>query len=136
MGHRDSTVGNISIGRYNISVHHGSEGPSHDPYSYVEYDVTDKKTKKIIILHLGLAEWLKVDGKTIAEFGNSESVFENMTKLSPDKIDQAIEDKQSKCSKCGSTETETKSGYPGETFVTCANCGEHLDTHMNWSAIE
>lgn len=136
MGHKDSTIGHISIGKYDIAVHHGSEGPSSDPYSYVEYDLTEKKTKRRIILHLGLAEWLKVNGKIISEFENSESVFENMTKLSPDAIDEAISDKQSRCKKCGSTETKTQSGYPGETFVICANCGEHLDTHMSWSAIE
>ncbi len=50
-----------------FNVKHGTEGPTHDPYSYTEYTfVKDNKNFKI---HLGLAQYIEVDGKKIPAIG-------------------------------------------------------------------
>lgn len=41
----------------------GREGSSHDPYSYTE--VTMKTNAKRVTVHLGLGDWIKVNGKKI-----------------------------------------------------------------------
>jgi hypothetical protein len=46
----------------------GSEGPSHDPYGFKEYSFSMKGKKYII--HLGLAQYIKIDGKTIEASGD------------------------------------------------------------------
>ena len=44
-----------------IRVTRGREGPSHDPYSYVEITVY-RLNGDVIVGHFGLAEWVKVNG--------------------------------------------------------------------------
>ena len=50
----------------NFKSKSGSEGPSHDPYSYNEFSF--KKDGKEYIIHMGLAQWIKIDGKKIGAF--------------------------------------------------------------------
>jgi hypothetical protein len=47
-----------------IYIDTGSEGPSHDPYSYTEYTVQPRADDApTAVLHMGLAFWYEVDGK-------------------------------------------------------------------------
>jgi hypothetical protein len=115
----------------------GSEGPSHDPYSYTEQTV--EKDGKTVTLHLGLAEWLKVDGKrTEGDAGPLAAEFEKLTGFNPETFDvayDAIHDPEH-CPKCQSTERKTESGMPGEKFLVCGSCGEIIDTRFNRREIE
>ena len=61
LGHLEDTNGIT-----NFKSKSGSEGPSHDPYSYNEFSF--KKDGKEYIIHMGLAQWIKIDGKTIGAF--------------------------------------------------------------------
>lgn len=47
----------------NFKVKHGSEGPSHDPYGYTEYSFT--KDGNSYIVHIGLVQYIKINGKSI-----------------------------------------------------------------------
>ena len=47
----------------NFKVKHGNEGPSHDPYAYTEYSFT--KDGNSYIVHMGLAQYIKINGKSI-----------------------------------------------------------------------
>jgi len=49
---------------FNFTVKGGGEGPSHDPYHYDEYRF-EYRSKKYVI-HMGLAQWIEVDGKHIS----------------------------------------------------------------------
>ena len=61
LGHLEDTNGIT-----NFKSKSGSEGPSHDPYSYNEFSF--KKDGKEYIIHMGLAQWIKIDGKKIGAF--------------------------------------------------------------------
>ena len=52
----------------NFKVKGGSEGPKHDPYGYNEYSFT--QNGKNYIVHMGLAQWIKIDGSTITATGD------------------------------------------------------------------
>ena len=45
-----------------IRVRHGTEGPRHDPYSFVEITVT-RLNGTVIVGHFGLLNWIKVNEK-------------------------------------------------------------------------
>jgi hypothetical protein len=49
---------------YGFKVKCGNEGPKHDPYGYSEYSFEYRGRKYVI--HLGLAQWIEVDGKHIS----------------------------------------------------------------------
>lgn len=58
-------INNVQLVKRKISMKSGSEGPSHDPYSYEEInllEVFSNGAKKDVTLHMGLAEWF-FDGK-------------------------------------------------------------------------
>ncbi len=50
-----------------LKVHtlYGAEGPSHDPYSFVEYRVTTPDGRRILY-HAGLGEYLEMGGVALA----------------------------------------------------------------------
>ena len=55
-----------------ITVIHGSEGPRHDPYGYVEVQFT-KQHGTVIEAHIGdLSAWIKVNGKKLPIRVNSD----------------------------------------------------------------
>lgn len=75
-----------------IYVKRGSEGPRHDPYSYTEVHFTSTDEKTEIVCHLGLAEWLKVNGKKIVEQpANVEAEFRLITGMRFDKAERIPE---------------------------------------------
>jgi hypothetical protein len=71
----------------NVIVHRGSEGPTHDPYSYVEvtFHPTNKSAQPVII-HMGLAVWVKVGRQKVVEHNDKEcyEMFVILTGLTPE----------------------------------------------------
>ena len=141
-----------------IDITHGSEGPTHDPYSYSEITFT-KTDGAVVLLHEGLAVWCEITppgGRHRARMGSllrrspgpetvriededeAEAAFERETGIRLADAERlyrrATEPKR--CRDCGSKRWEWHSGYPGETMRTCADCGHVSHTEMNYSAIE
>lgn len=74
----------------NVNVRKGSEGPTHDPYSFTEYSVNG------LTLHLGLGTWLKTTDNSvnIKNLSRSEDedkimikIFEKVSKCTLEEID-------------------------------------------------
>lgn len=117
--------------------HHGTEGPSHDPYSYEELTVC--KNNKTVTLHLGLAEWIEIDGK------RQEAVFRNMTEyafdpseefklqtgMTVEQFERRYYSNHNTCKKCGCDTTHSVAGFPGESLNVCDNCGEVVSSDFN-----
>ncbi len=49
-----------------MHIRTGSEGPTHDPYSYTEMEIETEHIN--IILHVGLVCWLRVEDKFPCEY--------------------------------------------------------------------
>ena len=68
-----------------IFVFHGKEGPYSDPYSYTEVYL-DRYGKEVGI-HLGLANWIEVDGQRTMLYGKDydrgEEIFKELTGFLP-----------------------------------------------------
>jgi hypothetical protein len=136
----------------------GSEGPKHDPYSYEEFSV-EKDDGRTAVLHLGLGEWLILNGKkkTVDDFlpdpaemngiRNAWDVarqiasnrmfiaFEEVLGITLKSWTRAEQKLHSRCPKCKGHDLERVSGYPGETFLICSKCKEIVDSHFNEAAI-
>lgn len=119
-----------------LSVTTGTEGPRHDPYHYEE--ITFERDGHTYVAHLGLAEWLKVDGEKRAEGEGVEALFNELTGECLSALMEAYHaDKAeawSACEKCGG-EIESRSGHPGETFAVCSKCGHVNDMDFDVSAV-
>jgi len=64
-----------------IRVKQGAEGPRHDPYAYTEVEFT-KTDGTVVLCHMGLAEWIKVNGSrwiTPDNPHNTEEMFRDLT---------------------------------------------------------
>jgi len=115
-----------------ISIKTGSEGPSHDPYSFTEYSVTTTIGKSYT-LHLGLAEWIKENGVLITTNGNLVETFIRLTGLDPLAAEE--EHNNPKCKDHPDADIESMAGYPGETFAVCSVCKAVLQSYFNENAI-
>ena len=102
-----------------VWVRSGSEGPSHDPYSYDEINVETKGHD--VCIHYGLAVWLEVDGKHTDYYGNEYEAFELfklLTGAPPADFINWYYRARSRCS-CGCRAQRSVPGYPGETLNIC-----------------
>jgi hypothetical protein len=74
---------NMTITQRKLAMRTGWEGPSHDPYSWLECTLTLNGVA--ITLHMGLATWIKIDGKRIDDHTPDSSLapllFERHTGL-------------------------------------------------------
>lgn len=142
-----------------VTLSHGTEGPRHDPYSYDEYTFSFKRPngKEVPVkLHLGLAEYLKVDDvdvtrkylrltkgrnwiddnqlyKSIQKYFNKHfhiSLIDFFNHIEGEAYGKSIEH----CQKCGSDELDWKSGYPGESFLVCSKCGNIVESEFDPNA--
>jgi hypothetical protein len=115
-----------------VSMKTGSEGPNHDPYSFIEYKIEN------MTIHLGLAEFIKVNKVKVAKtYKECESwLLQNKNTKLEDLI-QEIEDAlhQPKPCKCGCKEATWRSGFPGEHLLICDNCKDVLDSEFCESEI-
>ncbi len=109
-----------------LSKRTGAEGPKHDPYSYVEYIVETEEFT--IVLHTGLVEWLKADGrivKTEDKSITSPRLFEILTGIEAHKFDKyynRIHGPMDRCSECNKYLQSAK-GYVGELMLFCPEHG-------------
>lgn len=94
-----------------LMVKHGTEGPSADPYGYIERIVFINGIK--IIYHNGLAEWTDYDGVKIYPDGEHQNMpqelFETMTGINVDDFDlyfERVHRPKIKCTDCGSRRFE------------------------------
>lgn len=122
-----------------VTIEYGEEGPKHDPYGWTEITV-DRPNGVSVTIHYGLAEWVRTpEGTKIDSRTNDPEriarIFTTYAGVTPQIAERAYQKYRSKCRECGCPETESKAGYPGETFDVCVNCGAMVDYHFNESAI-
>jgi len=119
------------IWRRMISRRSGSEGPRHDPYSYVEFKVTINDA--IFTLHMGLAEFLEVESprgtirvdNTNEHPNQVETLFEDLSGVDLDQLEpwyDRVHGRPNRCPRCGCRETVCHDGYVGEQIEVCAKC--------------
>lgn len=137
----------MTITYQKLSIETGTEGFKHDPYSYSIY-IFENDNKKIEWKQ-GLVEWLKVNGETIKVYKENpfeeedtfykkyEALFKKHTGLDYDQFMKAYEKiKNPKyCPDCGSKKRTWASGFPGETFMVCGDCGKIVDYNFDLEAI-
>ena len=124
-----------------VSLKSGLTGPGHDPYGWDSITV-ERLGHTFTLTSCGL-RGCKVDEDEIEGdwvFGKEEIMklsakFKELTGGFPGEWTKWYYALRSKCRKCGCYETESMSGYPGESFEICVNCGEHVDYHFNEAAI-
>lgn len=129
-----------------VLIQHGSEGPSHDPYSFEEFtyflpnnDTDDQEEKDRVVIHLGLGDVVKVNNVEVARgYENVNIWVQNKHKMSIDTLIDTLreEDQISTCPRCGCKDLVWKSGFPGESLLICTECEEICDTSFNPSEIE
>ena len=107
---------------------HGTEGPKHDPYGFTEFSF-DTDFGEDVVVHLGLAEWVMVNGRKGGE--------ELLTKLglSYAAVSTAYDDQFLHCKKCGCEDVKTQNGMPGETIYVCTSCGSVVECYFNEGAV-
>src|SRR5215469_13131150 len=80
----------------------GSEGPYYDPYSYTEFSYLRHRDKSVTTLHLGLGEWLEVNGvKEGCVLLREEELFKHLTGFYSWQWEFFIRRLRKKCRKCG-----------------------------------
>ena len=124
---------NIGYGT-SIDVARGSEGPKHDPYSYVEV-VVARADGRVARYHGGLIEWCEVNGVRV-EHDDAGPTFESAVGIASTDAVDCFYRARSRCRECGCRQLHDESGFPGETFSVCDRCGAIVCTDFNMSAIE
>ena len=126
--------------RLSVQVETGSEGPRHDPYAYRE--ITIVTPLGTLILHEGLGDWFKMNGKRIAPDDLEQpstyyrSLIQYCTGYTLEQIERIGRKLKSRCRHCGGRDFEHSPGFPGEYFEICVDCNNIHDTHFNISEIE
>ena len=82
-----------------------------------------------VVIHLGLAEWVMVNGKKGGE--------ELLTRLGLSfvSVTAAYDEQFLHCRQCGCNDAKTESGMPGETIYICTSCGSVIECFFNEEAI-
>lgn len=132
--------------KLSVSVVRGTEGPSHDPYSYEETTIKVPGSK--IVIHAGLAEFIKLNGETFPisvhkreRFGEAIDVLlrakVGYSRVQLERI--ARKKRQARTRACplgGLHDLQWGHGFPGEELLWCTKCKHILDRTFNSSAIE
>lgn len=117
-----------------VRIDHGSEGPDHDPYSYVEINV--ERLGRKVTFHGGLGDWVEVDGvRQNVPDNEMVTLLVQLTGGTPYQWEKWVMRARSRCKKCGSRNFFWQNGMPGESFKTCSKCEEIIHTDFNLSAI-
>lgn len=124
------------VWKRNLDVRTGVEGPSYDVYGYEEaiVEINDRR----IILHCGLLNWIRIDGRTYyPEEVNCNAVFDQLTGFeSITQVYRAIEKRNNRRKNwCCRYHAEWIKGLPGESFLRCKKCGKFLDSIFDASAV-
>lgn len=140
----------INHPRLCMSIRTGSEGPRHDPYSYTETTIQTDGGE--VLIHEGLGEYVKVDGKMVelpswlnglnwdtkemVERLWREHIVEQITGYSRKQLDRIQRRLESHCKRCGGKRFHCEEGYPGESFTVCDTCNNVNNTYFYLSAVE
>lgn len=123
-----------------IRVKTGTEGPSFDPYAYTEYTLV-RDGQPDVVFHAGLGVSLKI-GKGLEEraFNKQEenllfARFECLVGWPINDLEKWSHKARQRCRKCRCKHGHWAAGYPGESFLLCDNCGEHMDYSFDESAV-
>lgn len=117
-----------------LDMRNGTEGPRHDPYSFIEY-IFEGEQK--VTLHLGLAEWVAVDGKKLG-VPDPVEMFKVFTTFSPHQFEKAyqkLHGPKQRCPHCSGKSFDWVSGYPRESLQICSSCENIVYCDFNESAI-
>jgi DNA-directed RNA polymerase subunit RPC12/RpoP len=118
-----------------IDIKSGSEGPRHDPYSYLEITVT-RESGATVCMHAGLIVWIEVNGiRSDCSYETAAGIFEDIAGISLEVAEKVHERRATQCSECGSRDLREQSGYPGETLYFCERCDAMVHYHFNEAAI-
>lgn len=123
-----------------VSLKTGLEGPRHDPYRYEEWTVDRSRSGgPKVLLHLGLAEWIKVTwpgGKTwnvpIRNVRALTTIFEKLSGASIKVWERSIL-RIRPC--CDRPEPHSVEGLPGEDLTVCGRCGKIVDVDFSIGAV-
>lgn len=122
----------------------GTEGSRWDPTGYEELVVEFRGHR--VVLHSGLGVKLMVDGVEFKpllrrkgdgekeEFEQIMAEFVRILGFTPTQLERWDRKSKERC-RCGSKNFKAASGYPGESFVICAECNCVIDSDFNESAI-
>lgn len=123
-----------------VTVRNGTEGPRHDPYSYVEYTVT-RPGFDTTIIHSGLDVWLQRGSErtncTNVRIDMLNAMFEDACGFTFKQIERIVRKAEEARYRTHRSHggVEWHSGYPGETFCMCLGCGECIESTFNEGAI-
>ena len=137
------TSQDYTTGSRTIHFKNGSEGPSHDPYSYTEIEVYDIRDGSYTMLHEGLAEFIEVSDAQgeVHRYGHEipphyqRLIFQKALGCTLASLQRAVCRSDSTCSDCGGTDIRDVEGFPGETYYQCSDCGEVVGSSFNNGAI-
>ena len=109
-------------------VRTGTEGPSHDPYSYEEYILC--RNGVVTKLHLGLAEFCRGEENGEEFFIKGKGAmdkWESITNIpvkSLNRLDNRLNGMPQRCPYCfnSSSNYVVHGGYVGESIFTCPKC--------------
>lgn len=130
-----------------VRMRTGSEGPRHDPYSFM--DLVIETPERTVVVHEGFVCSIKCDGSEIeppryllrlkytgkikldviekVEQAWRDETVEQLTGWTLAQIGRINSKLRSRC-RCGSRTFSSTPGYPGETFVVCDSCGRIHDS--------
>ena len=117
-----------------LEMKNGTEGPRHDPYSFTEFTF---EGKQVVMLHLGLAEWIQVDGKKL-DVPDPVEMFKIFTTFSVHQFERAyrrLHGPKERCPHCGGKAFDWSSGFPGEALQICLKCDSVVYCDFNESAV-
>ena len=109
-----------------LSHKSGTEGPNWDPYSFDELNLV-KSDGTNIVMHMGLIESVKVNGKEIHSGEGTDKVIEEITGMYFDKwmkIHYKLNEPPNRCPHCNGKHFEFHSGYVGESMQVCSDCNK------------
>ena len=130
--------------RLTVRLKTGTEGPTHDPYSYEELTVITPRGK--VVLHEGLSVWLKHNDVKVDQPLNTpyeeyerwirEDVFKAVTGYSREQIARIARRLKERCPYCKvNSGRHHEPGFPGEHFEVCDNCNKIVGGYFNESEI-
>jgi len=125
-----------NVVKRSVDIRYGQEGPRHDPYGYVEYEIYqefDTVPPVFITVHIGLVEYAEINGRRVDIDSDSFSCIATMdVRTFCSLVERAKARRITVCRKCGSRKLEQARGYPGEIIVYCSECGSVCDSEISY----
>ena len=119
-----------------ITIHTGTEGPRHDPYSYTEITVRLPR-KAPVTIHYGLGEWLRIGNDAQHDIhGYSDQVLRTLTGYSITQAERIVRKAREADYRLHKAHGgyHWSSGFPGESLCFC-RCGNVIDSTFDEGAI-